>query len=71
MTHDSGMLRHILRRLLGLVPTLLMLITVTFFMMRMAPGGPFDSEKLVPPEIDANWNAKYYLNEPWVSRYFM
>ena len=62
MTHDSGMLKHTLRRLLSLVPTLVLTVTVAFFMMRMAPGGPFDSEKLVPAEIEANLNAKYHLD---------
>jgi len=70
MSHDSSMLRHILRRLLGLVPTLLMLFTVAFFLMRMAPGGPFDSEKVLPPEIEANLNAKYHLDEPLMQQYF-
>jgi len=70
MTHDSGMLKHTLRGLLSLVPTLLMLITVAFFMMRMAPGGPFDTEKLLPPEIEANLEAKYHLDEPLLQQYF-
>jgi oligopeptide transport system permease protein len=70
MTHDSGMLKHTLRRLLGLVPTMVLTITVAFFMMRMAPGGPFDTEKLVPPEIEANLNAKYHLDEPLYQQYF-
>ncbi len=70
MTHGSSMLRHSLRRLLGLVPTLLMLITVAFFLLRMAPGGPFDSEKLLPAEIEANLNAKYHLDEPLWQQYF-
>ena len=70
MTYDSGMLRHTLRGLLSLVPTLLMLITVAFFMMRMAPGGPFDTEKLLPPEIQANLEAKYHLDEPLLQQYF-
>ena len=70
MTHDSGMLKHTLRGLLSLVPTLLMLITVAFFMMRMAPGGPFDTEKLLPPEIQANLEAKYHLDEPLLQQYF-
>ncbi len=64
------MARHSLRRLLGLIPTLLMLITVAFFLMRMAPGGPFDSEKILPPEIEANLNAKYHLDEPLLTQYF-
>jgi len=70
MIQDSGMLRHSLQRLLGLVPTLLMLITVAFFLIRVAPGGPFDSEKALPPEIEANLNAKYHLDEPLVQQYF-
>ena len=70
MTQDSGMLRHTLRGFLGLFPTLLLLITVVFIMMRIAPGGPFDSEKLLPPEIEANLNAKYHLDEPLLQQYF-
>jgi oligopeptide transport system permease protein len=67
---DSGMARHSLRRLLGVIPTLLMLITVAFFLIRVAPGGPFDSEKVLPPEIEANLNAKYHLDEPLLQQYF-
>jgi oligopeptide transport system permease protein len=67
---DSGMLRHSLQRLLGLIPTLLMLITVAFFLIRVAPGGPFDAEKTLPPEIEANLNAKYHLDEPLLQQYF-
>jgi oligopeptide transport system permease protein len=70
MIQDSGMARHSLRRLLGLIPTLLMLITVAFFLIRIAPGGPFDSEKALPPEIQANLSAKYHLDEPLVKQYF-
>ena len=58
------MLRLILRRLLESIPTLLILIAVTFFMMRMAPGGPFDSEKRLAPEVEANLRAAYHLDEP-------
>ncbi|MEO7386602.1 MAG: oligopeptide ABC transporter permease OppB [Gammaproteobacteria bacterium] len=58
------MLRLILRRLLESIPTLLILIAVTFFMMRMAPGGPFDTEKRLAPEIEANLRAAYHLDEP-------
>ena len=70
MIQDSGMARHTLRRLLGLIPTLLMLITVVFFLMRIAPGGPFDSEKVLPPDIEANLNAMYHLDEPLLQQYF-
>ena len=58
------MLRLFLRRLLESIPTLLILIAVTFFMMRMAPGGPFDREKRMAPEIEANLRAAYHLDEP-------
>lgn len=64
------MARHTLRRLLGLIPTLLMLITVAFFMIRVAPGGPFDSDKFLPPDIEANLNAKYHMDEPLLQQYF-
>ncbi len=64
------MARHVLRRLLSLVPTLLMLITVAFFLMRVAPGGPFDNEKLLPAEIEANLEAKYHMDESLLQQYF-
>jgi oligopeptide transport system permease protein len=67
---DSGMAKHSLQRLLGLIPTLLMLITIAFFLIRVAPGGPFDAEKTLPPEIQANLNAKYHLDEPLLQQYF-
>jgi oligopeptide transport system permease protein len=65
-----GIVRHVMLRLLGVIPTLLMLITVVFFLMRVAPGGPFDTEKALPPEIEANLAAKYHLDEPLVQQYF-
>ncbi len=70
MIKDFGMARHTLRRLLGLLPTLLMLITVVFFLIRIAPGGPFDSERVLAPEIEANLEAKYHLDEPLIKQYF-
>ena len=57
-------------RLLGLIPTLLVLITIAFFLIRMAPGGPFDGEKILPPEIRANLDANYHLDEPLLQQYF-
>jgi oligopeptide transport system permease protein len=57
-------------RLLGLIPTLLMLITIAFFLIRVAPGGPFDSEKALPDEIRLNLEAKYHLDEPLLQQYF-
>ena len=70
MTLDQGLVRHLTRRLLGVLPTLLLLITVVFFLVRVAPGGPFDNEKALPPEIQANLEAKYHLDEPLVQQYF-
>ncbi|BAO43708.1 oligopeptide ABC transporter permease OppB [Thiolapillus brandeum] len=63
------MLRYSLKRLLGAIPTLLILMTLAFFMMRAAPGGPFDTEKTLPPEIQANLDKKYHLDEPLVQQY--
>ena len=64
------MLKFSLKRLASAVPTLLLLITVAFFMIRVAPGGPFDSERALPAEIEANLAAKYHLDEPLVQQYF-
>ncbi|NIM71419.1 MAG: oligopeptide ABC transporter permease OppB [Xanthomonadales bacterium] len=63
------MLRHAIQRLLGVIPTLLVLVTIAFFLIRVAPGGPFDAEKALPAEIQANLNVKYHLDEPLVQQY--
>ena len=63
------MLQYAFKRLLGAIPTLLVLITMAFFMIRIAPGGPFDTEKSLPPEIEANLNAAYHLDEPLIQQY--
>ena len=61
------MIRFVLRRLLSLVPTLLLAVTLVFFLVRLAPGGPFDQERSVPPEVLAALEAKYRLSDPvWV-----
>ncbi|MGD8808640.1 MAG: ABC transporter permease subunit, partial [Gammaproteobacteria bacterium] len=57
------MLRYSFNRLLGAIPTLLILIALAFFMIRLAPGGPFDSERALLPEIEANLRAAYHLDE--------
>lgn len=67
---QEGVLQHAVERLMGLVPTLLVLVTVAFFLIRIAPGGPFDGEKVLPPEIQANLEAKYHLDEPLLQQYF-
>ncbi len=63
------MLRYSLRRFLGAWPTLLVLLTLAFFLMRAAPGGPFDTEKTLAPEIQANLDKKYHLDEPLIKQY--
>lgn len=63
------MLKLIFRRLLQAIPTLFILITLSFFMMRLAPGSPFSSDKVYPPEVMANIEAKYHLNEPILTQY--
>ncbi|MCP4744662.1 MAG: oligopeptide ABC transporter permease OppB [Desulfobacteraceae bacterium] len=59
----------LVRRLLSAVPTILIVITIAFFMMRAAPGGPFDKEKLLPPEIEANILRVYNLDKPLYQQY--
>ena len=63
------MLRIILNRIAISIPVLLIVITVTFFFIRLAPGGPFDTEKAIPPEILENLNEYYNLNKPVFSQY--
>ncbi len=63
------MLRYTISRLAGALPTLLILIALAFFMIRMAPGGPFDSERVLPPEVEANLRAAYHLDEPLVQQF--
>jgi oligopeptide transport system permease protein len=63
------MLSFILRRLVVAIPTLFLVITLAFFMMRAAPGSPFDSEHGMPPEVRANLEAKYGFNKPLAVQY--
>ena len=60
---------YITRRILTSIPTLLVIVTVTFFMMRIAPGGPFDRERALPAEIEKNVLAAYDLDQPLVVQY--
>jgi oligopeptide transport system permease protein len=50
--------------------SLFLIVTATFFLMRAAPGGPFTSEKQIPPEIEKNLNEFYGLDLPWYHQYF-
>ncbi len=61
------MLKFLLRRLRVAVPTLFVIVTASFFLVRLAPGGPFDQEQALPPEILANLQRAYGLDRPlWV-----
>ncbi len=60
------MIYYIARRLAVAVPTLLVLIIVSYVLMYTAPGGPFDTERTLPPEVMANLQRKYGLDEPLV-----
>lgn len=64
------MLVYTIRRLASAIPTLLCIITIAFFMMRLAPGGPFDRERQLPPEIEANILRAYNLDKPVHQQYF-
>ena len=61
--------QFILRRLLGLIPTLLIIVTVAFFVIRLAPGSPFSSERAVPPEVLQDLKAKYGFDQPLTVQY--
>jgi oligopeptide transport system permease protein len=60
------MLSFILRRLLVAIPTILILVVISFILMFAAPGGPFNSERPLPPEVMANIEARYGLDRPYV-----
>jgi oligopeptide transport system permease protein len=63
------MLRFVARRLLQTIPVLFVIVTATFFMVRFVPGGPFTSEKAIPPEILRNLEAHYGLDQPLWRQY--
>ena len=57
------MLKYLFRRLLGMIAVLWFIATTTFFLARIAPGGPFDTERAISPEILKNIHAKYHLDK--------
>ena len=65
------MLRFVARRLLQIIPVLLVIVTATFFMVRFVPGGPFTAEKAIPPEILKNLEAHYGLDQPLWRQYLI
>lgn len=65
------MIRFIVKRILETIPVLFIIATVTFFMMHLAPGGPFDSEKQTSPEVRARMEAFYGLDKPLFKQYLI
>ncbi|UIP27104.1 oligopeptide ABC transporter permease OppB [Photobacterium sp. TLY01] len=63
------MIKFVAKRIFEAIPTLLVLITISFFLMRFAPGNPFSSERPLPPEVMANIEAKYGLDKPVFEQY--
>jgi oligopeptide transport system permease protein len=63
-------IQYSIKRFLGAIPTLIILIALAFFMIRVAPGGPFDQERALLPEIEANLRAAYHLDEPLYQQFF-
>lgn len=64
------MVKYILKRGLEAIPVLLIISTLTFFMLRLAPGGPFDQEKSLPPEVKETIESFYGLDQPLWDQYF-
>ena len=63
------MIRFIFRRILETIPVLWAVATITFFMLRLAPGGPFDDERQVSPEVLRTLQAHYGLDKPLIAQY--
>ena len=65
------MLAYAFRRVLSAIPIALIAVTVCFFILRLAPGGPFDGERALPPTVLANLRAHYNLDQPLITQYFI
>jgi oligopeptide transport system permease protein len=63
------MLRYVIRRFFSAIPTLFVIVTISFFLMRVAPGGPFNQEKGLNPVVKANLQRQYNLDEPLWQQY--
>ena len=66
---EKTMTKYIIRRLIGLIPTLFIVVTISFFLIRIAPGGPFDAERRPPEQVMKNIEAKFNLNAPLHMQY--
>ncbi len=65
------MIQYILRRMATTIPTLFAIVTIAFFLIRLAPGGPFDLERPLDPRIMENLNKLYGLDQPLYVQYWM
>ncbi len=63
------MLKFVLRRLMSAVPTIFIVVTISFFLIRFAPGGPFNVERALPPQVMANMLKAYQLDQPLYLQY--
>jgi oligopeptide transport system permease protein len=63
--------RYALRRLAGAIPTIFIIVTIAFFMIRIAPGGPFDLERPIDPLIMANLDRAFSFDKPLWQQYFL
>ncbi|MCB8821193.1 ABC transporter permease subunit [Microvirga rosea] len=65
------MLSFIMRRFLTAIPTLLVIVTISFFLIRLAPGGPFDLERPLEAKVMENLNRIYQLDKPLIQQYWL
>jgi oligopeptide transport system permease protein len=65
------MLRYVLRRLIGAIPTLFLIVTISFFLIRVAPGGPFDLERPLEAKVMENLQRIYQLDKPLWQQYLI
>ncbi|MFQ5788818.1 MAG: hypothetical protein ACE5H1_12680 [Thermodesulfobacteriota bacterium] len=63
------MVKFILGRVFSGAFVLLVVVSITFILLRILPGGPFDTEKKLPPQIQKNIEEKYKLNDPFLKQY--
>ena len=63
------MTKYIVRRFIGLIPTLFIIITLSFFIIRIAPGGPFSEERALPKQVLENIEKAYHLDDPLLVQY--
>ncbi|MGO7425009.1 oligopeptide transporter permease, partial [Rhizobium ruizarguesonis] len=65
------MIKYALRRLLSTIPVMWIAVTASFFVLRLAPGGPFDGERPLPPVILKNLAIHYNLDKPLIQQYLI